>query len=78
MLVCKFDCKRCGVRGVSFSVRGRESEEDLIKWMNEVVRVGMRDAHKAFAPHCDSGKCDLMIPCPKGSEWIGQDLGERK
>lgn len=74
MITCKFICKQCGADGVPFRVRARTSEEDLIRWMKEVVQVGMGEAHRRFAPHCKALHADLLLPAPKNAEWIGQDV----
>jgi hypothetical protein len=65
---CRYRC-RCGER--SFRVRYRRPGEDLIAWIESVVRPGMGEAHRRFSPFCASPHCDLMMPVSEGAKGIG-------
>lgn len=65
---CRYRC-RCGER--SFRVRYRRKGEDLIAWMEGVVRPGMTEAHARLSPLCASPHADLMMPVSEGAAGIG-------
>lgn len=66
--VAKFKCV-CGEH--TFITRYREKGEDLISWLDNVVRPRMYITHKNRTPSCQSPKCDLMLPVPENADGIG-------
>jgi hypothetical protein len=64
----KFRC-RCGEH--SFRVRYRGKDEDLITWMEGVVRPGMGAAHARLSPLCTAQNADLMMPLSESAKGIG-------
>lgn len=66
-----YTCQACGIVKRPVTVRCRRETEDLMAWMGLVQRrVG--DDHRSQSPTCHSSKCDLMIPAPEGSRWVGE------
>lgn len=55
----KFRCT-CGEH--AFRVRYRRKGEDIVAWIEGVVRPGMGAAHAKLSPLCLAQKCDLMLP----------------
>jgi hypothetical protein len=69
--VCMLNCKVCGAEKLPFTVRWRESTEDIVAYVDKVVRPAMAAAHMKFQPRCPSPHCDLMMPVDEGAKGIG-------
>lgn len=65
---------RCACGEHSFEVRYRRPKEDLIVWMESVVRPGMGEAHFKTSPMCMMQSCDLMIPINEAAEGLGLEV----
>jgi hypothetical protein len=67
---CTLICAGCGEH--SFTVRYRAAGEDLIAWIEGVVRPGLAEAHKRLSPSCPVNVCGLKLPVPKGTQGVGE------
>lgn len=69
-ILCKFTCTTCGLRRIPISVQAREASEDVVDWMNGVVRqVG--EEHQRLSPGCPAKELsELMIPM-SGTDRVG-------
>lgn len=67
-----FQCEAiCSCRTIYFKVRYRRKDEDLLEWMEGVVRPAMGKAHSEQSPLCTATAADLKMPIPDGSPGIG-------
>lgn len=69
-----YTCHACGVTKQPVECRAREEHEDLIEWMNK-VRWRVAKDHTRRSLLCEESKCDLMIPAPADSRWVGEKDG---
>lgn len=63
-----FHCHVCGDH--EFGVRWRQNGEDIASWI-ELVKVAVGATHLARSPKCPSTECDLKLPMPAGSPFLG-------
>lgn len=70
-LVILYSCAGCGLRDAELAMPYRESDEDVITWMETKVRRALGDDHARRSPSCRSEKCDLKIHAPAGTQWLG-------
>ena len=67
-----FCCVPCGIQEATMEMRARESDEDLMEWMEEMQKK-LWDAHVNLAGPCPEGKLTwVKVPLAKDAEWIGQ------
>ena len=72
MLGITYSCGRCGLKDAEVKVRYRESSEDVLVWMKQVVEPALLEDHFQHSPHCKTDHVDdVKIPIPEGSEFIG-------
>ena len=72
MITVKFTCKACGMEKVEVQVPAR-STEDVRAWVESIAQM-CGDEHCRRNPKCHSDRVDLMIPLPKESEFVGQQI----
>lgn len=72
MVTVMFDCKACGLVKHPVQVPARTTE-DVCDWVAK-VGVWVGDEHRKVSPLCSSRTCDLYLPNPAGSEFIGQQV----
>jgi hypothetical protein len=71
MLGITYSCPSCGLVQVEAKVRFRESSEDVLHWMDQVVTPGLARDHQRRSPTCHpTGLRDVKIPVT-GADWIG-------
>lgn len=73
-IICKLTCHHCGAANVPFLVRYREPTEDVVAWVEKVIRPAMGRAHLLHSPVCMSGQCDLYIPFSEGAKGLGTKI----
>lgn len=67
-----YSCPLCGIKDAEATVRFRESSEDVIAWMKQVVEPGLARAHSSASPTCfPESLVDVKIPIPPGTEFVG-------
>jgi hypothetical protein len=72
MITVKFNCKMCGVNEYELQVPAREAEEVQL-WIDKTL-WHVAEEHHRISPLCPSIKCDLIIPTPTESEFVGQQV----
>lgn len=65
-----YHCHLCGTDR-TVAVRFRNAGEDVIAWLDGVVRPAVGADHFGFRPTCPSEHCDLKLPAPAGAAGIG-------
>lgn len=71
-IVLKFTCRGCGADQHPFEVPYRGRNQDLLEWMETIVRPAMGVAHRRHAPMCLGTSCDLWIPISEAADGIGK------
>jgi hypothetical protein len=65
-----YSCTQCSLRKVPCDVPVR-GEEDVVKWVREVMAKAISEHHRKQSPWCTADKItDVMIPV-SGAERIG-------
>lgn len=75
MITVRFSCKECGLVDVPCQVRARESEENVVSYVRDVVGRAIMEQHGRLSLLCEATSCqDVKIPVdaadPDG--WIGK------
>jgi len=74
-ITCEYSCDLCGAEDVSFEVPIRQKNEDIFKWMRNVLNPAMISDHQQCSPGCRPETMSrLMIPNPKGSPMVGRPV----
>ncbi len=72
MLGIRYSCSLCGIEKAEVKVRFRESSEDVVAWMEQIVTPALVTDHAVRSPHCrPDSLSNVMIPVPSGTEWLG-------
>lgn len=69
-LTCFYSCALCGAKDRPVQVDARESEQNVVDWVERVVMEAVGRDH--YSRDCASPTCDLKIPAPEDADWIGQ------
>jgi len=71
MIGILYSCARCGLDKQQVDLPYRESEMDVVEWMQTKVITAVADDHAKRSPRCRSETCDIRIPMPPGTQWVG-------
>ena len=71
LLECMFSCHACGAKKITFRVRHRRPDEDIVAWLEGVIKPAMGAAHSNYNALCRSEHADLQIPINEGAKGIG-------
>jgi hypothetical protein len=76
MIECKYKCK-CTKEEQTFYVEERNPINDVVCWVEQVVRPALHEHHQKLNPKCRQRAVKwLKIPLPDNADFVGQ--GERK
>lgn len=65
----RYICPGCGEH--RFMVRYRNNDEDIISYMDNVIKPGIGKSHRQKSPSCTNQTVDLKLHLPAGSEGVG-------
>lgn len=66
----RYSCGACGLKDVAVDVPARDSDEDVLLWMDATGLLLGRDHHER-SPHCQPKMLqDVKIPIA-GADWVG-------
>lgn len=69
-IVLRYSCRACGLKDVAVTVLARDSDEDVLLWMDATGLLLFRD-HRDRSPHCQPKTLqNVKIPMV-GAEWVG-------
>lgn len=71
MIGIVYSCDGCGLKDAVVELPYRESEEDVVTWLQTKVGAAVGQDHARRSPKCRSETCDLRIPMPPGTQWVG-------
>jgi hypothetical protein len=79
MITVLFSCTECGLVDVECQVRARPKEEDVVKYVGQVVARAVQEKHTRLSILCEAKTIqDLKIPFdtddPDG--WIGKQTDQ--
>lgn len=65
-----YSCAMCGAKDRPVQCDAREAAQNVVDWVERVAMEAVGRDH--FARNCLAKTCDLKIPAPADSDWIGQ------
>lgn len=72
MIGILYSCQECGIKDAEVQVRFRESEEDVLAWMKQVVEPALGADHFVHSPDCHPESLqNVKIPVPAGTQFLG-------
>jgi len=67
----RYSCKVCGLKDIEIQIPFRDSNEDVVKWMESKVIPATGADHRRRSPLCMTQELsDLKIPIT-GAEYVG-------
>ena len=72
-ITVKYSCAECGVRKRECRVPARDPKMIVTDWLEKIVIAEIARDHLSVSPNCEADEIqDLMIPHPKGSDYVWQ------
>ena len=72
MIRILYTCGACGLEDVGLDIRERGENEDVIQWMNDVVKPALGEDHRRRSPYCLASTLDAVKIPNTGTQRIGQ------
>lgn len=67
-----YSCSLCGLNRIEVEVRYRESTEDVVAWMKNIVEPALCADHNKRSPFCNPDSLqNILIPTPPGTDFFG-------
>ena len=72
MIEVFYSCRKCGQLNRGVNVRNREADEDVVRWFEGVVILGICDDHAEISPGCVPERLyDIKVPIEPGADGLG-------